>query len=596
MGKGVVEVIIRAKDMTATVVARFRRRMRALTRVVKDVTRTIAASTVAIAGMVIGLQQLGAQGDKVLAVKRSFAKITGDETAALNKLRTASKGVVSDMQLMALHNQSLALGAAGTTAEFADQIEVVNRLARAQGITLSEGLEKFTVGMARLSKLRLDDLGITLDVEKANERYAAQLGKQVDALTDAERATAFRSAAMAQARELVDRITVSEDGASSATVRFATAMENLRDRLATFVAESPEVAAFFDGLTDVVSSLAEIVASGDTELLKQAFQELGRIAGNAFSMGVSEAVGGIRGFFGNMLEALGPEMSENERQALEEHKGMRGGDRRSAFEVLFDKLEGSLSESADLARENINVATEALAEIAAEAGRRRAEREGGGGSRGGGGRGGGGASSDFDITAAGFRGAPSFFSPDAIAAFEERRALRQRVASGSARMVPGSFGLAPGMVSRPGPGVTPLPEATKEFEEAGQVVAASMFGMAQAAVRGSDQVAASVVGMITQIAQSLPGVGGIFGTIIGGVGGLIGAMVGKKDRAPVPVRLQDVDDAAARKLQGATGPERIVTIIEQGGQEIERIERDLRDRQNRDEVVRYSRGNALTGR
>ena len=74
---------------------------------------------------------------------------------------------------------------------------------------------------------------------------------------------------------------------------------------------------------------------------------------------------------------------------------------------------------------------------------------------------------------------------------------------------------------------------------------------------------------------------------------MLGAAFSRGRDRPVPVRLAEVDEAAAKTLQGSGEPLRITTIIEQGGVEIERIERDLYDRQNRDETVRHSRGRAL---
>jgi hypothetical protein len=138
-----------------------------------------------------------------------------------------------------------------------------------------------------------------------------------------------------------------------------------------------------------------------------------------------------------------------------------------------------------------------------------------------------------------------------------------------------------------------LEDASAAFEDAGQVVVGTMFGMAQAAIHGTENIAAAFTGMITQIWQSLPGVGGLLGSVIGGVGALVGAAFTRRD--PVPVRMADIDDRAAMKLrESSREPLRITTIIEQGGVEIDRIERELNDRQARDEVVRFnSRGRAL---
>ncbi len=182
MARGnVVEVIIKAKDIASSVVGRFRRTLRGITRTAKDVARGIAALTAATAALVLGLTKVGERGSKVIAVKRTFAKITGDEVAALRRLREASRNTIEDFQLMALLNQALALGSAKTTEEFARQVNISRILGRAQGIEATEALQKLTVGLARMSRLRLDDLGIVLNQAEADERYGpAILGTSAD--------------------------------------------------------------------------------------------------------------------------------------------------------------------------------------------------------------------------------------------------------------------------------------------------------------------------------------------------------------------------------------------------------------------------------
>jgi hypothetical protein len=71
------------------------------------------------------------------------------------------------------------------------------------------------------------------------------------------------------------------------------------------------------------------------------------------------------------------------------------------------------------------------------------------------------------------------------------------------------------------------------------------------------------------------------------VGGLVGAFLGRRDRA-MPVTMADVSDRAARKMADVDRqPVKVVSILEQNGVEIERIEKELFARQDRDETVRF---------
>jgi len=127
------------------------------------------------------------------------------------------------------------------------------------------------------------------------------------------------------------------------------------------------------------------------------------------------------------------------------------------------------------------------------------------------------------------------------------------------------------------------------MERASRVTVASLGSMAEAAIRGSGQMEVSVINAFTSILRSTEFGGGLFGTILGAVGGIAGALF-SRDKNPVPVRVDDYSSTAERKMKNAGGgPTRITNIIETGGVEVERIEQELYDRQNRDEVVRFPR-------
>ena len=624
---GVVSVIIKARDLASSVVGRFRRNLASISRTARDVTRAVVAWTVAIVAATVGLQKLAERGSKIIAVKRAFLKLTREETDALQGLREAARGTIADFDLMSLHNQALALGSAKTSAEFAKQIEITRILGRAQGIEATEALQKFTVGMARLSRLRLDDLGITLKQVEADERYAAQIGKSAGDLDENEKKIAFRTEAMRQAEILVERLSTGELRGAEASNRFGIAMKNLGDRLAVVAAEAPLVTAFFDRLTTIATDIVDIIG-GDTSLLIDGMKTIGRLMGDAMAVGINEALAAMYG-------------------------GGGPGDRLMRF--LFKG-------NADIARENLAANQEALASIAraaraqAEARRRAGQppgRPGGGGGGGGGGGLGGegdlGLFGDFSGTRRELRALLESFEETRVALREARleatiaptekaaekareevekleeafRSLKRMVDELGGEGVLAGLGLVPGfggLAGLPPGGISrarlphrpslrvPLelsagaqaqmltPEQARERERemlraqegmktAQAVTVSAMFGMAQAAVAGSEQVAASVISMITQILRSVSG-GGIFGAIIGGVGGLIGAAFGRRDA--VPVRVDDYGSRAIEQMRDVGGgPTRIITIIEQGGVEIERIERELLDRQSRDETVRF---------
>lgn len=517
MGDRIVEVLIKAKDTTATALGRFQRRMRSVRRVIRNVTRTVVASTAAIGAMALGLTKLGERGDKVNAVKQAFAKITRDETAALQELRTAAQGTISDFELMSLANQAMTLGAADSVEQFAEMVEVSRALARAQGIDARRGLESLTIGLARQSPRILDNIGIQI-----------QLGD----------ATTFAARAMEQARQKAAEYTASVEPGTAATVRFSTALANLRDRLAEFVAESPSVARAFDFGTEILSNVADIVQGRNVDLIIEGMKTIGRAMGDALAFGFNKAIeAGIDkgNFFGRWVAGkFGERAAEN-------------------IAALRDEL-GRLGVIASFARQQI---------------------EGGGGGGGAVSPSGGGGAARGPASIPGVGAISSRFIP------QVRLSPAPIRTSMAAALVGPSLNLPPNQ---------DVPEAAESFEEAGQVAVAAFGSMAEAAIRGSDQVAASIIGMVTNILRSLPGVGGFAGALIGGIGGIAGALFsGRRD--PVPVRMTDIDNRAADKLRDSSRePLNITSIIQMPDGtvlSIEQVELALAERQRRNATVRY---------
>lgn len=643
MPKPEVSVIIRAKDLASRTLGQFRRRLAGITRVARQVTRNIAAITAAAAGLVFGLQRLGKRGAEVEGVQRAFTKITEGSTRALLELREAAAGTISDFQLMTSHNQALALGAAKTSEEFAEMVRQARLLGRAQGIEASEALDKYTVGLARQSKLRLDDLGLNIQQTEANERYAKSLGKTIAQLTEAERKEAFRVETFRQGAELVDRIAGEELKGAAAADRFAAALANARDRVAEFVAQSPAVAAFFDELTGLVSDIADLFA-GEAPLLEEGMKELGRLAGDAFSVGMNEAVAAFidkGNFFGRAVaghferqaaEALDRlrarrqqlaataegsrilaerRIQERERDRALRAGGDTGGGTTPPGFTPFGDFTGTQEQlvalrdrikdiRGDLAGARLDAPLETTEEAATKAREKVEALET--------------ALRRLLELAARFGGEEGLLLRTATVSPVDLGLLRERfgparpgalTAGGVPQLLP--FGEDPRLSDAGGRGLLihqreqqrRLEEASKSFDDASQVAVAGFLAMGQAAIEGTELTAQSVINMISNILQSIPGVGGLAGALIGGIGGLVGAAFGRRDRDPVRVAVADYESAAERKMRDIrSGPERVTVVIEQDGVPIEVIERELLDRQARDAVVRFppSGGDSWAGR
>ena len=103
-------------------------------------------------------------------------------------------------------NNAMLLGITDSEDQMAEMFDVAQRLAQGLGKDTAFGIESLVTGLGRQSKLMLDNLGIMIDVNKANDAYATKLGKTASQLTDAERKQAFVNTAMDEGRKLVEKM------------------------------------------------------------------------------------------------------------------------------------------------------------------------------------------------------------------------------------------------------------------------------------------------------------------------------------------------------------------------------------------------------
>ena len=160
-------------------------------------------------GIINGLTNSIQLASKFQGVSRGFdnlAKSAGFSSAAFDKFQDATDNTISSVDLMTQANNAMLLGIADSEDQMAELFDVGQRLAQGLGQDTAYGIESLVTGLGRQSKLMLDNLGIMLDVNKANDDYATKLNKTASELTDAERKQAFVNAAMEEGRRLVEKM------------------------------------------------------------------------------------------------------------------------------------------------------------------------------------------------------------------------------------------------------------------------------------------------------------------------------------------------------------------------------------------------------
>ena len=188
-----------------------------------------------------------------------IAKASGDSVpSALAKLRSATQGTISDLDLMRAANEAVALKAADNVDQFGKLADVAIRLGRNVGRGAADSINDLVVGLGRASPRILDNIGLQVQLETVYAAGAAALGKQVDALTDAEKRTALLNGVLDQAREKLSGQADTAGVVAVALARAGASAENLGTSIGRIML--PAVEKLAGPLADVVDSLTRFVA------------------------------------------------------------------------------------------------------------------------------------------------------------------------------------------------------------------------------------------------------------------------------------------------------------------------------------------------
>lgn len=169
------------------------------------------------------------------------ANVTRNLKISIDEARTATRGFVSDMDLARSAALAASFGVVKSDKEFASLAETAQKLAFKLGKDTSEALEDLTTAISRQSPMILDNLGITLKASEAQDIYARSLGKTADRLTDAEKAEAFRYAALKKAEESVKDVSIETDSGAANIQKFKAQVINATDASLGWASENWEV-------------------------------------------------------------------------------------------------------------------------------------------------------------------------------------------------------------------------------------------------------------------------------------------------------------------------------------------------------------------
>jgi hypothetical protein len=171
------------------------------------------------------MAKAGAMLERQEQAFRNLATAAGtSSTRVIASLKAVSGGMVAEADLMAAAGKAMLMSIPAD--KITELMKIAAATSRMTGQTITDAFNDITMGVARQSKMILDNLGIIVNVDKANQDYARALGRTADSLTDTERRQAFMNATLAAGNEMITRLG-EQQGALDGVNKMVAAQSNL---------------------------------------------------------------------------------------------------------------------------------------------------------------------------------------------------------------------------------------------------------------------------------------------------------------------------------------------------------------------------------
>lgn len=206
----------------------------------------------------VELARVGAMADQVRTAFNNMAEsagASGDEI--LEALRRASRGSVSDMNLMLSANRAMLFGVADNVEEFTQLMQIAEARGKGMGISTTQAFDNIITGIGRLSPLILDNLGIVYQGEQLFADYAQSIGKTAEQLSDAEKRQALLNMVVAQSADLVAKNNAAGENMVDQFERMDAAIQSAKEALGELFA--PAMAAIARQIADAVTMAADAI-------------------------------------------------------------------------------------------------------------------------------------------------------------------------------------------------------------------------------------------------------------------------------------------------------------------------------------------------
>jgi hypothetical protein len=224
------------------------------------------------------LRTLGSVVNDALVQGRKYNIVMGNLPHSIAAATRSLKGLVTQYDLALSASKASALGLGLNAQSFATMAKAAVVAGEKLGVDARKSLDDIVVGLGRMSPKILDNLGIIVKAESAYKAYADTMGTVPGKLTEAEKRTAFMTAAMKALNKIAGDAKIKVDDLGGAWATFTTDMKDAKQKATGLIAANKNLAASFNVVAkSVVGATKALIAyffATDKDRLKEMEERL----------------------------------------------------------------------------------------------------------------------------------------------------------------------------------------------------------------------------------------------------------------------------------------------------------------------------------
>lgn len=223
------------------------------------------------------------------------AWIAGDEM--LDAMRKASRWTVSDYKLMEQANKAYSLWVVNSVDDMTTLIDIARLKGKAFNRTMDEALNDIVTWLGRTSPLILDNLWITINQAEAQEKYASEIWKTADQLTEAEKKQALVNAVVEEWKRELEAAWEQAETTQDKIARLQTSFTNIATEVWKNVL--PQINNLFDKMNDWIDENRDTIVAVLNEVMDVVWVALN----NAREL-VKDVVENVSGIFNSAISTI----------------------------------------------------------------------------------------------------------------------------------------------------------------------------------------------------------------------------------------------------------------------------------------------------